>query len=130
MKNNVYLTIDNFLKKEKATIIVKFDKEKNLLNAKFKSLEREVNAYENNYEDVISSLSSALLSNRNIVNEKKHFNKTFSDNLDERLYDELEIRFVNAFGSIYLMTAETGKGNRFVNEISDFKSAVKASYNL
>lgn len=130
MKNNAVMIIDEFLKNEKGMITVNFDNEKRLLRANFKSNLRNVNAYETNYDTLFNSLSKAILKNNDVYFESDSDDELFTSKLDERLHYNLELRFVYGFGEIHLMSAEPGVGNKFIDGIEDFKTALYRSYSL
>lgn len=130
MKNNAVMIIDEFLKNEKGMITVNFDNEKRLLRANFKSNLRNVNAYETNYDTLFNSLSKAILRNNDVYFESESDDELFTSKLDERLHYNLELRFVYGFGEIHLMSAEPGVGNRFIDGIEDFETALYRSYSL
>lgn len=130
MKNNAVMIIDEFLKNEKGMITVNFDDEKRLLRANFKSNLRNVNAYETNYDTLFNSLSKAILRNNDVYFESESDDELFTSKLDERLHYNLELRFVYGFGEIHLMSAEPGVGNKFIDGIEDFETALYRSYSL
>lgn len=130
MKNNAVMIIDEFLKNEKGMITVNFDDEKRLLKANFKSNLRNVNAYETNYDTLFNSLSKAILRNNDVYFESESDDELFTSKLDERLHYNLELRFVYGFGEIHLMSAEPGVGNKFIDGIEDFETALYRSYSL
>ena len=130
MKNNAVMIIDEFLKNEKGMITVNFDNDKRLLRANFKSDLRNVNAYETNYDTLFNSLSKAILKNNDVYFENDADDELFTSKLDERLHYNLELRFVYGFGEIHLMSAEPGVGNKFIDGIEDFKTALYRSYSL
>ncbi len=132
MLNEMISVVDKCMKNEKGSIIIKYDKKHNMLRANYTSNKRKVNVYDITYTDLIKSLGVALKNELTYKNmDFKRCNDLYIGDITEKLYMlDSEIRFVYGFGNIHLMTACKDGGNKFVCNLSSFKTAFRKSLKL